>query len=787
MNPEEQIIDACLSELIGSETPPDLTRQILLRLPGNSPVEEPELRSHPSERIIEAGLEELLGGVAPADTERWSEELAARLALGSESAESKPLAAPFQPTPPPLPHEQRSVGAVSAAGAAGAVSPDEPIAPPLPTASMSPASPAVSIRSNSPHRRGRRRQLPWLLAATSAVALLAVGLVYWRGGVGMVAEMADRQPPPSEPIEESTAEPAPPVPPAAPSIAGDDVPSLDPFNESLFPIDGLFVNTEDDQALTLEDEADVESALSSREALADDEVIRVMNQLLARSWREEGVATVPAADDQWCRRLYLQLLGRIPTVDELQAFAADERPDKAQQWIRMLQDGEQHADEYAGHWAAVWASLLVGQRGGMAEDDVASREDLERYLSESIRADKPYDQMVRELISATGSARPSGPDYNPATNFLLASMDDGGEDKNVLATARTFEVFHHRQVKCVQCHAHPTDDAWSQRDFWSLNAFFRQMRLRNGQGGPALVNEDFAGEGPGGIDEAEVFFEQLNGETAAALPAYPGREVDAASGRLSKVDRRKVLADLVTTDPQLARAAVNRLWSHFHGYGFTKPVNDMGSHRPVSHPELLELLAKQFRLSGYSFDRLVRWVAASDGFSRSSQMTLATSGDEPEAGSRPLFSRYYTRQLPPEVVYDSLAMVAATGQPRSLEGRADWLGQFIQPMGTDEGQELSTFGNDVRQSLIIMNGPLMRRATNSRNQDGLLHEVVQSDVRLAEKVERLFLAAVARKPTRRELASVRGLLEEQGGEGEAEVLEAVWWALLNSNEFILDH
>ena len=687
------------------------------------------MKPTPEERILDACLEEMLGAAEPPD-------LSARI-LKSWQASTAP------PPPPPLPPE---------------------------------APPAALVRPARSGRRPSRSHRVWWTAALVATAGVTLGvlLLQWNPG-RRVAEPDGSQPQPAP----APAPELPPAPTPEPDAAlADDRPSrpetkLAPFDEAPFATD---------VPRTPEPAPHIATSKSRR---PDEEVVRGVNSLLAESWREAHVTAAPATEEQWCRRVYLQLLGRIPTVQELRDYVARREPDKRASLVQRLQTNEPYADEYAGHWAAYWTNVLIGRRGGTDSSDPASRAGLEDFLRAAIREDQPYDATARELIAATGGGQPGAEDYNGAANFLLASLTD---DKAVLATDRTFRVFHGVQVRCIQCHAHPMNDHWSQQQYWELNSFFRQARVERSGGAARLVNRDFAGEGAGDLQQAEIYFEMLNGLTVAAYPAFPGAAPLSASGRVSDFDRRAALATLITRDRQLSLAVVNRLWSHFHGFGFTRPIDDMGPHNAPSHPELLNHLADQFEAGGYRLRSLTRWIALSDSFSRSSQMSQTAAADSPESGGRPLFSRYYTRQLQPEAVYDSLLMVAQADAPRDtvVQARRDWLGQFAQPMGTDDGEEMSTFRGDVRQSIIIMNGPLMRRATSSQNPGSLLHRVVNSRLEVEDKIDHLFEAALARKPTRRERSAVKQLQSRLPGD-EAQLLESIWWALLNSNEFILDH
>jgi hypothetical protein len=521
------------------------------------------------------------------------------------------------------------------------------------------------------------------------------------------------------------------------------------------------------------------------QAIGDAEMVSYINSTLADSWKANKVQPSPAAsEEEWCRRVFLRLIGRIPTVDEVRKFASDKTRDKREKLVTRLMEDEQYAEQFNAHWAGVWANLLIGRTMTRDAEQLASREGLEQYLRQSLAAKKPYYQMVFELLTAEGSAQPGSKDFNGAVNFLVASL---GQDAT-LATARTSRVFLGQQLQCAQCHQHPTND-WGQHQYWAMNAFFRQARIEQVAGVTRLTNEDFV-DRPKVTTEGEVYFELPNGTVRATGPQFIDGTKVAASGRLEDVNRRQELAKLVVTSPQLGPALVNRLWSHYFGFGFTRPVDDIGPNNQPSHPELLAKVSEQFAAHDYDLRKVMKWLVLSDAFGRSSRITPNNLADAPEAGSAPLFSHYYTRQLPAEEVYNSLLIAGdlrkKAGSQRELEtARVDWLSQFNRPMGTDDSEEESHFNGAMRQSLIMMNGDLMRRAVS--NDDGsLLKHLQQSNLKPEEKVEHLFLAALSRQPTKRELEAVKQITAQHKGDATA-ALEDIWWALLNSNEFILDH
>lgn len=528
-------------------------------------------------------------------------------------------------------------------------------------------------------------------------------------------------------------------------------------------------------------------------AKSDAEIVERVNRVIAEGWKAENVQPAQAAtDSEWCRRTYLQLLGRIPTVDEVRAFASRRGKDKREWLVDRLIQSESYREEFASYWSARWANILVGQAGGMSADSPIDRKSLEGYLHEAFAKNRPYDSVVRELLTASGSNRPEAEDYNPATNFLVATLDQDAK----LATAKACQTFLGQRLQCVECHTHPTN-GWEQDTFWSMNAFFRQIKTervakKSDSGSPApirIVNQDFQSSA-GQADEAEVYFEQQNGILKVAYPRFVDGTEIPRSGKLDQVDRRQELAQLVINSDLLPQATVNRMWQHFLGVGFTTPVDDMGPHNPPSHPELLATLADDFAASGFDMRRLMRWITLSDAYGLSSKITDGNLADDP--GQRqPLFARYYSRQMEAEQLFHSLTMLAearpaggGSGIIATGDDRHQWLGQVTQKMGNDEDAETSALDGTVSQSLLMMNGHLMNRATDL--QSGVLKGVIASKMSPREKVEHLFLAALSRKPDKREIKAIDEIIQSRQHETN-KALQDIWWALLNSNEFIVDH
>ena len=561
-------------------------------------------------------------------------------------------------------------------------------------------------------------------------------------------------------------------------------------------------------------------------SIDDQALVEALDDAMRASWKAAGITpSKRAPDGAWARRVYLDLVGRVPTVEELDRyFAIDSKERRA--WLVDELLGSAYLEERSGARATEWANLLIGRTGGQQNNSPIHRESFLDYLYGAFSENRSYDQFMTELVTATGSVRPEDDDHNGASNYLADKMGENG----VQATAKTSKVFLGVAVQCTQCHNHPFNEQ-KQNQFWELNAFFRQTRVerirdeetrrRYGR----ILEFDFRGEGPrratvgGAYDRAETYYELRNGRLSAAYPVFlDGTSLEEIyedrgegygdSGRLSDVNRREELAKLIAESPEFSIAAVNREWGRLLGYGFTNPVDDMGPHNPPTHPEVLQMLADAFRDSGHDHQRLTRWIVLSEAYGLDSRAGRSNEEDDPALGATPLFSRFYLRQLTAEQVYDSLLTATRADAALSEEARerakARWLRQFSTAFGNDENGESNNFNGSIPQVLAMMNSQLMRQATsidweaawsNDRGSQGKYGEAnqaflseVATDTELsnADRVERLYLAALARKPDRNELKMCNTMLAAREGNA-SEALRDIWWALLNSNEFILQH
>ena len=279
-----------------------------------------------------------------------------------------------------------------------------------------------------------------------------------------------------------------------------------------------------------------------------------------------------------------------------------------------------------------------------------------------------------------------------------------------------------------------------------------------------------------------------------AYPEYFGTEID----RMHE-NRRGELAAMLREDAdgeqRIAKAFVNRTWSQLFGYGFTRPVDDMGPHNPASHPELLDELAAEWVGTDYDIRSLFRWIANSEAYNLTSQFNRDGSNeyDNPAAGETPLFSHMYVKTLSAEQLYSSLATATGAAQSGDYEEaarrRERWLRDFVRIFGGSESEEPTLFSGTIPQALLMMNGQLMGDALQGEP-GSVLRSILESpDLKNdRERLNAMYLAALTRYPTNTEGRKLVSLLSmARTPEQKLTAYQDLYWALLNSNEFIFNH
>ena len=511
----------------------------------------------------------------------------------------------------------------------------------------------------------------------------------------------------------------------------------------------------------------------SEQASAGHSQVRLdfIDSLIKDGWDEAKIKpSKPATDEEYLRRLYLDLLGRIPNIQEAQAYLHSRESGKRQKLVEYLLN----QPDYAKNFSTQWTVLLIGRK---RQEQMVDRNALNAWLRRQFLDNRAWDRIVYDLITAKGNNKENG-----AVNFPLAHLEFGA----VPLTSLTARLFLGQQIQCTQCHDHPSND-WKQADFWSINAFFKGVKaevIRKADATGAEVDDHT--ELSDQPTEAFAQYDRRNGLVGIAFPKFlDGRKISQGTDVDRRVELGKFIAD--PKNEALAKAFVNRVWGHFMGRGIVHPVDDFGPHNPPSHPELLDKLAQEFIKSGYDVKALIRWITNSQTYQLSSVMTKSNEKDET------LFSHVTLKPMSPEQLFDSLLTATsahkAGGDAAASSKRDQWLGQFIFAFANDEGEETSSFQGTIPQALMMMNGELMEKATGGKPGSFLanLLESASNQSRVDPKifmVNNLYLAALSRYPTRKEMGDYQEFLGAYPD--TIHVLQDLFWALLNANEFVLN-
>jgi len=552
---------------------------------------------------------------------------------------------------------------------------------------------------------------------------------------------------------------------------------------------GLFLALAVQQVASQQD--DQPNSVKSQDV--DFQILKLVNKKIKSGWADYEIKPSKLEDDgKWARRLFLDMIGRIPNVQELNEFLEDKDENKREKLVNKLLYDDQYTLDYARHWTTVWSNILIGRTGGNQRRSLINREGMQKYLRDSFARNKPYNEFVSDLITATGTTKPGEENFNGATNFLV---DKVNQEDATQATASVSKIFLGLQIQCTQCHNHPFND-WKQEKYWEFNAFFRQARaLRRFEEGTRniafaeLIDQDYGGQS-NDPEKADLFYELRNGLVKVAFPTFVDGQKINESGLVREVVRRKELSKFVLDSTYMDKAIVNRMWGHFFGTGFVRPIDDLGPHNIPSHPELLETLSKRFRESGYDQKKLIRWIVLSDAYQLSSRTNKTNEKDDPALGRAPLFSHYYIRPMNAEMLYESLLVATQADQQTTDFRQAErlknrWLQQFSTAFGNDEGEERTEFNGTITQTLMMFNGGMVQSATQTGGNGFLAKLIRNKKMSAKKKINQLFLAAFARKATSREYSAMKKVLQQSRTPNQG--AQDIWWALLNSNEFLFQH
>ncbi len=476
--------------------------------------------------------------------------------------------------------------------------------------------------------------------------------------------------------------------------------------------------------------------------------------------RKLRVAPAPrCSDDVFVRRAYLDVLGVLPTVEETEAFLANEAPDKRAQLIDKLLK----RPEFAEVWAMKWAEALRVSTAGMNLNEKS----LHRYndwLRHAIMSNMPLDELVRELLSAEG-----GNFTAPAANFYLVETDPKLMAENVA------QVFMGVQMQCAQCHNHPFE-RWTMDDYYSFAAFFAQVGRKQGSDPRETI---VFNSGTGAVNHLV--------DNRPMEPRFLGGDQPDLAGR----DRREVLGDWLTApdNPWFARNIANRVWDHYFGRGIINPPDDVRVTNPPSHPRLLEELGQRLVSYDYDLRQLVRDICNSYTYQMSTRPRAGAPSDTRN------FNVAQVRRLPAEQLLDAISQV--TGHQVKFANLPIGARAVQVADGNSGNYFLEVFGRPARESactcerrneptlaqtLHLINGETINQAIKTPG--GLLEQMLESEKPPAEAVEHLYLAALSRRPSDTELSDLAGYVES--AEDRRLAMEDVFWSVLNSKEFVFN-
>ena len=480
-------------------------------------------------------------------------------------------------------------------------------------------------------------------------------------------------------------------------------------------------------------------------------------------------------DSTFLRRVCLDIAGRLPTLEETQSFLANRDPDKRDRLVETLLASPEYADWFANKWTA----LLKNKRDAAA--DITANFAFHAWMRDSLLANTPYDQIVRQILASTGTIV-----ANPPVAWYKRVKEPVQQLEDVA------QLFLGVRMNCAQCHHHPFE-RWSQHDYYSFAAFFSQI----GRKPTAIAGEDLIFHKRG---IAQIENKKTREPVRPAALGQPALDIPPDE------DPRLRLADWMgePSNPFFARALVNRYWKHFFKRGLIEPEDDIRESNPASNPELLNDLADHFVRSGFDLKELVRTLVSSHTYQLSSQPNEHNLADTQN------FSRYYPRRLTAEVLLDSLDSVTgaksefadlppgtrAVSLPDNSYNRAS---PFLKVFGRPEGASVCECERvqsaSLAQSLHLMNAADVKTKLTAAG--GRAERLSKAEMPEPKRIRELYLAAFAREPDAEEVRLAETHVAKPRTDAAGKPLDSLQsrrqgyedliWALVNTKEFLFNH
>ncbi|MBI5761301.1 MAG: DUF1549 domain-containing protein [Planctomycetales bacterium] len=540
-----------------------------------------------------------------------------------------------------------------------------------------------------------------------------------------------------------------------------------------------------------------------------------IDELVLAKWRELRLQPAPlASDSEFLRRPYLDLIGTLPTPDEVREFLASTEPNKRSKLIDRLLD----RPEFVDHWSVKWGDLLRVHRRYVGDKGLGS---FWSWVQQSVRENKPVDKLVRELLTAQGNVFSSGP---AAYYFVDQKPEELAET--------TAQVFLGVRLQCTKCHHHPFE-SWSQDDYFGLAAFFTRLDVKEnnenglqGRFGGARSIRPIATESP------------KRKLTVVATPHWFGSPPPDLDG---VADVRTLLADWITRpdNPYFARNFSNRFWAYLMGRGLVEALDDHRATNPASNPALLDALARDFTEHHFDVKHLLRTICNSRVYQLASEFDVVRrgspdpavpdrrspedSGDlrssdglgqetkpQPRQETKPqpatkaqppdaegeFFTHRVPRRIPAEVLLDAVNQAtesreAFAGLPAGTRAislpdpavPSYFLTAFGRPLRNSPCECARTSQPDLTQALHLVNSPAIHQKVVAET--GRVARLLKASRSDADLIEELYLATLSRLPTPAERQTITELLAEAPSKKEG--FEDLLWTLLNSSEFVFNH
>jgi hypothetical protein len=490
-------------------------------------------------------------------------------------------------------------------------------------------------------------------------------------------------------------------------------------------------------------------------------------------------AAARIGDDGFLRRVSLDLVGRIPSADEVALFALDPSPDKRARLVAELLASE----EFGKNWGRYWRDVIM-YRASNPQAQIASAP-LEQFLTDALNKEPDWKAITRRFVTANGDVREKG-----ETALFMAQ-----EGKAEETTAEIARIFLGIQIQCAQCHDHPTD-RWKREQFHELAAFLPRVTVRRVMNGErrsfevASVNRGGPRRPGQRGGQAEHYMPDLDNPSARGKLMTPKFFVTSFQYQTGKTDeeRRSTLADILTaqSNPWFSRAIVNRIWAEMVGEGFYEPVDDLGPDRPCSAPGTLKLLAEQFEANEHNVKWLFEAIASTQAYQRQSRQRR-TAEETPFAAN--CHQRLRGDQLfaaLTQVLGVSEQALGGSGRGRFASGAGPFgaagpRAAFNRTFGFDPSTPRDDVSGSIPQALFLMNSPGINTAIDANRPGTVLNRLLSDIQEDKAAVVELYLRCLSREPKAGELKTCLEHVSKTKDRREA--FEDLLWALVNSTEF----